>query len=96
MSFLPIRNFDETLGMTFITASVPFYNENGEFNGVVTGDIQLSNVQRLVNDIEVLENGRAFLLDRAVGLSQIATNRMGCGSKSGITPTRRWPRSAGK
>nr|WP_285874015.1 methyl-accepting chemotaxis protein [Halalkalibacter oceani] len=55
--------YDETLGIMFITASVPFFDQNGDFSGVVTGDIRLTSMQTLINDIQVMESGWAFLVD---------------------------------
>lgn len=54
--------YDEALDMTLITTSIPF-QINGQFGGVVTSDIDISNLQTVVNDITIGESGRAFLLN---------------------------------
>lgn len=46
-----------------VTWSVPFFSSNGEFKGISTADIAFLQTQEIVNDIEVGENGYAFLLD---------------------------------
>lgn len=54
--------YDETLDMTMITTSIPF-EMNNQFAGVVTSDIDISNLQTVINDVSIGESGRAFLLN---------------------------------
>ncbi len=56
--------YDETLKTTFITATVPFYDHQKKFIGVTTGDINLTNMQKLVRQLKVGSQGYAFLIDR--------------------------------
>ena len=46
-----------------VTWSAPFFDEAGKFKGVATADIAFSQVQGIVNEIEVGQQGYAFLLD---------------------------------
>lgn len=54
--------YDQTLDMTMITTSIPF-EMNNQFSGVVTSDIDISNLQSVVNNVSIGESGRAFLLN---------------------------------
>ena len=54
--------YDETSDITMITTSVPFYNSNNNFMGVVTADINLDSIQELISETKVGESGHAFLL----------------------------------
>ncbi|HZG86855.1 methyl-accepting chemotaxis protein [Paenibacillus sp.] len=53
---------DEVSGITMLTYSVPIFDENRRFLGVVTGDIDLTTIQRMVAETKVGESGWAFLL----------------------------------
>jgi len=55
---------DETLGISLVTATQAFYDNGKNFRGVVTGDIDLSSLQQMINEIKVGETGRAFLVDQ--------------------------------
>jgi methyl-accepting chemotaxis protein len=55
--------FDKTSNAMILTTTVPFYNNN-KFQGVVTANINLTNLQQRISDIHVGKNGWAFLLDR--------------------------------
>ncbi|MEN1759657.1 methyl-accepting chemotaxis protein [Anoxynatronum sibiricum] len=55
--------YDEVLDYTFITATAPFYNDRGQFMGVVTGDMGLDVLQDIVRNLEVGLMGEAHLLD---------------------------------
>jgi GAF domain-containing protein/HAMP domain-containing protein len=46
-----------------VTWSAPFFNEAGNFKGVATADIAFSQIQELINKIDVGQKGYAFLLD---------------------------------
>lgn len=54
--------YDETLDMTLITTSFPFQIAD-QFAGVVSSDIDISQLQSVIRDVEVGESGRAFLLN---------------------------------
>lgn len=55
--------YDKTSNAMILTTAVPFYSNN-KFQGVVTANINLSNLQQKIADIRVGESGWAFLLDR--------------------------------
>lgn len=55
--------FDQNSNATILTTSVPFYNNN-KFQGVVTANINLTNLQQKISNIRVGASGWAFLLDR--------------------------------
>ncbi|KRF42877.1 methyl-accepting chemotaxis protein [Paenibacillus sp. Soil787] len=55
--------FDKTSGAMILTTTVPFYNNN-KFQGVVTANINLTNLQQKISNIHVGKDGWAFLLDR--------------------------------
>ncbi len=54
--------YDETLGVTLVTASVPIIVD-GQFKGVVTADYDLSTIQKIVSDVTIEKSGFAFLVD---------------------------------
>ncbi|NMM65947.1 methyl-accepting chemotaxis protein [Clostridium sp. P21] len=56
--------YDETSKATMVTVSAPFYDENKQFLGVTTGDIDVSNIQKMIGNIKVGEKGNAILLSR--------------------------------
>lgn len=56
--------FDETTGITMITAAAPYYDASGKFIGATTGDVDLANLQTLVSSIKVGESGKAFLIGK--------------------------------
>lgn len=49
--------------ISMVTTSSPFYDESGKLMGVATTDIELTNLQNMIMNFKVGENGRAFLLD---------------------------------
>ena len=51
-------------GMT-ITCAAPFYDAEGEFAGVVAMDILIADLYRAIVDVDLGEDGYAFLVDRA-------------------------------
>lgn len=55
--------YDESLGMTLITTSVPF-EVNQQFAGIVTSDIDITQLQAVVNNVEIGETGVSFLVNR--------------------------------
>ncbi len=46
-----------------ITTTVPFYDKDNKFLGVTTGDINLSSLQKMIQEVSVGKTGRAFLVD---------------------------------
>ena len=46
-----------------VTWSAPFFDEVGNFKGVATSDIAFSQIQEIINKIQVGKKGYAFLLD---------------------------------
>ena len=55
--------FDENSKSAVLTTTAPFYHFNGDFRGVVTANIDLKNLQKMISSIEVGISGRAFLVD---------------------------------
>lgn len=55
---------DDALGISMVTAASAFYDNDKNFKGVVTGDIDLSSLQTMISEIKVGETGRAFLIDQ--------------------------------
>ena len=55
---------DDALGISMVTAAAAIYDTGKNFRGVVTGDIDLSSLQQMINEIKVGETGRAFLVDQ--------------------------------
>lgn len=55
---------DEVTNISMVTASVPFYDEQKKLLGVVTGDVDLSAIQKIITSIKIGQTGWAFLLDR--------------------------------
>jgi len=55
--------FDETVGITMVTASVPVFDDKRRFIGVATGDIDLTTIQKKIAEAKTGNTGRAFLLD---------------------------------
>ncbi|MCI1694028.1 methyl-accepting chemotaxis protein [Aneurinibacillus aneurinilyticus] len=69
--------FDTVTKTSMLTVSVPFYNKNHEFLGVITCDVDLSSLQKLVGQTKVGETGRAFLLDsKGIYLADADPNKM--------------------
>lgn len=56
--------FDEALGTTLITTSIPFYNNMRTFSGVVSSGIDIGNLQSMVAAIDTGTSGQAFLLGK--------------------------------
>lgn len=55
--------YDETSGKVMSSCSYPIYNDQSQYIGCVTVDIDLTSVQQLVEQIQVGKSGKAFLLD---------------------------------
>lgn len=56
--------FDDATKVTMITTSVPMYSATNKFIGVTTGDINLSQLQKIVNTMKVGTKGKAILLTK--------------------------------
>jgi methyl-accepting chemotaxis protein len=57
--------YDEASDITMVTTSVPFENNNGKFEGVITADIDLTQIQKIISDIQIYESGWAFSIDNS-------------------------------
>nr|WP_279664933.1 methyl-accepting chemotaxis protein [Ectobacillus ponti] len=57
--------YDPKINATTITASIPFYNAEKKLMGVVTGDIEIGQIQSMVRKLKVGKTGSAFLVDRS-------------------------------
>ncbi|MDQ0352225.1 methyl-accepting chemotaxis protein [Alkalibacillus filiformis] len=55
--------YDEASDITMVTTTVPFEDRFGNFNGVVTADIDLTQIQNIISDIQVYDTGWAFSFD---------------------------------
>ncbi|MDF2540724.1 MAG: rane assosiated methyl-accepting chemotaxis protein with hamp domain [Herbinix sp.] len=53
--------FDPTLNVTMSTCTVPMYNSNDEFIGVVTVDMNITSIQELINSLIIGEQGKVSL-----------------------------------
>lgn len=51
-------------GMVLMTACVSIYDENGKKVGALCGAINLDNVQRLIDDNEMILDGNTYILDK--------------------------------
>ena len=54
--------YDETTKLTMVTAAAPFYDKTGNFIGTTTADIDLTSLQKIINDLKLGDTGKAFLL----------------------------------
>ena len=54
---------DTNVNVSMVTATAPFYDENDQFIGVTTADIDLSKIQKMIQNIKVEKTGYAFLID---------------------------------
>lgn len=55
---------DPITNINMVTISSPFYDARGEVNGVVTGDLDINNIIKMVRNIRVGKLGRVFLLSK--------------------------------
>ncbi|MDR3542966.1 MAG: methyl-accepting chemotaxis protein [Desulfosporosinus sp.] len=56
--------YDDATKVTMITTSAPFYDEQGNFKGVVTGDLDFVTLQKLISDIHLNIKANVFLLNK--------------------------------
>ncbi|MCT4612956.1 MAG: methyl-accepting chemotaxis protein [Clostridia bacterium] len=54
--------YDAASNITMITAASPIRNSKGKWIGIATGDLDFTNVQKIVSSIKVGSNGYAILL----------------------------------
>ncbi|CAM4012657.1 methyl-accepting chemotaxis protein [Alkalicoccus chagannorensis] len=55
--------YDEALDTVLVTVSTPFYEEDGELGGVISSDMDAGSLQQMAEELQVGENGWAFLMD---------------------------------
>lgn len=55
--------FDTSTNVTMVTATAPFYDQNKNFLGVATGDIDITELQKIIRNTKVGNTGWAFLVD---------------------------------
>ncbi|WP_411954554.1 methyl-accepting chemotaxis protein [Alkalibacillus sp. S2W] len=55
--------YDDASGITMVTTTVPFTDSSGNFNGVVTADTDLTQIQQIISDIQIYDSGWAFGFD---------------------------------
>lgn len=53
---------DAPTKMLMVTSTAPFYDSKGRFMGVATGDMTLTELQKMVSDTKVGKTGSAFLI----------------------------------
>jgi methyl-accepting chemotaxis protein len=69
--------YDPTSGTTMSSCAMPIFDDNGDFIGCVTIDIELTTIQDLINMIKVGTNGKAVLLDNnGTYLSGVAVEKV--------------------
>jgi len=56
--------YDKNSNATILTTTAPFYNADHSFHGVVTANINLTDLQHKISDIHVGKGVWAFLLDQ--------------------------------
>ncbi|SDG34119.1 methyl-accepting chemotaxis protein [Desulfosporosinus hippei] len=56
--------FDEDLKTTILTDNVPFYDNNGNFKGTITGGIDFITLQKLIGDIHLDIESDIYLLNK--------------------------------
>lgn len=69
--------YDDSSKMTFLTESIPLYDSNNNFMGCITGDLNLSYLQQVVDSIRVGSMGKAFLItDKGTYLAGVDKNKV--------------------
>lgn len=56
--------YDDTTKVTMLTNTAPFYDDQGKFAGVVTGDLDFITLQKLISDIHLNFKADIFLLSK--------------------------------
>lgn len=54
--------YDHVSGATMLTGTLPFYDENKQFLGTTTADMDGTEIQRIVRAVEVGDTGKAILI----------------------------------
>lgn len=54
--------YDDYSGITMVSITAPFYDQNGALWGVTTSDMDITKIQEIVRNVRVGETGWAFLL----------------------------------
>ena len=54
--------YDSFAQISMVTSSAPIY-QNGKLLGVATADVDLTSMQRMVTELDIVADGKAFLLD---------------------------------
>lgn len=54
--------YDPFSTTTMVTASKPFYDNDGKFTGMGTADMNVENIRRIANNISAGKTGRAFII----------------------------------
>ncbi|WP_096466499.1 methyl-accepting chemotaxis protein [Aneurinibacillus soli] len=54
---------DNSTNVTMVTATAPFYDQNKNLLGVATGDIDITELQKIIRNTKVGNTGWAFLVD---------------------------------
>lgn len=57
--------FDEKMKASMVTVVAPYYSPDKKLMGVVTDDIELTSIQKMVSETKVGETGWSFLLDQS-------------------------------
>ncbi|MDP4182450.1 MAG: methyl-accepting chemotaxis protein [Bacillota bacterium] len=57
--------YDDVSKKTMVTTTAPFYDQQHNFLGVTTADIDLSSIQKMISDIKIGKSGKAFLVNKA-------------------------------
>jgi len=76
---------DAALNGLVVTASLPIYDQQGTFRGIVAADIQLSRISTIISQIQIGETGYAFLLDKhkhLIAMSESAYSDLGADRSS--------------
>ncbi len=56
--------YDPVAKVTMVTASVPFFDEQGELMGVTTADMSLNTIREITSSIAIGNTGMAFLVGK--------------------------------
>ncbi|MDR1886043.1 MAG: hypothetical protein LBQ56_07175 [Synergistaceae bacterium] len=57
--------YDPVTETTMITATVPFFDGEGKFQGVATTDMSLTDIRNIVRNISLGSTGKAFILGKS-------------------------------
>jgi len=55
--------FDPATNVSMVTAAYPINKSNNQLLGVVTVDVDISSIQKLIDSLEINYNGKAILID---------------------------------